>query len=69
MRLLLLNYEHKRRSETVSYEDVDEIKEKLHKAYMAACCEAGEKVSFRKTQPVAFTSGNRKISVIIEEVD
>lgn len=53
----------------MSYEDVDEIKEKLHKAYMGACCEAGENISFKKTQSVAFTSGNRKISVIIEEVN
>lgn len=53
----------------MSYEDVDEIKEKLHDAYMAACCEAGEKVSFRKAKSVAFISGNRKISVTIEEIN
>lgn len=52
----------------MSYEDVDKIKEKLHKAYMAVCREAGEKVLFGKAQSVAFISGNRKISVIIEEV-
>lgn len=52
----------------MGYEDVDEIKEKLYKAYMAACCEAGENISFGKTQSVAFISGNRKISVTIEEV-
>lgn len=52
----------------MSYEDVDEIKEKLHNAYMAACCEAGENVSFKKAQSVALISGNRKISVMIEEV-
>mgnify|MGYP000542303176 CR=1 FL=1 len=53
----------------MSYEDVDEIKEMLHDAYMTVCCEVGENVSFKKTQSVAFTSGNRKISVIIEEVE
>ena len=52
----------------MSYEDVDEIKEKLHKAYIIACCEAGENISFKKVQSVALISGNRKISVIIEEV-
>jgi hypothetical protein len=52
----------------MSYEDVDEIKEKLHGAYMAACCEAGKTISFEKTQSVAFISGKRKISVTIEEV-
>lgn len=52
----------------MSYEDVDEIKEKLHKAYMAACCEVGESILFKKTQSVAFVSGNRRISVMIEEV-
>jgi hypothetical protein len=58
-----------RRGETVSYEDVDEIKEKLHKAYMAVCCEAGENISFKKAQSIAFMSGNRKISVTIEAVE
>lgn len=53
----------------MSYEDVDEFKEKLHKAYMAACCEAGENISFKRAQSVAFVSGNRKISVMIEDVD
>lgn len=53
----------------MSYEDVDEIKEKLHDAYMAVCCEAGEDILFKKAQSVAFVSGNRKISVMIEEVD
>lgn len=68
MRLLLLNYEHKRRSETVSYEDVDEIKKKLYDAYMTACCMAGGNITFRKAQSVAFISGNIKYSVVIEEV-
>jgi len=53
----------------MSYEDVDEIKKKLHDAYMAVCCEVGENSSFKKAQSVAFTSGNRKISVVIEEVE
>lgn len=53
----------------MSYEDVDEIKEKLHKAYMAVCCEAGENISFKKAQSIAFMSGNRKISVTIEAVE
>lgn len=52
----------------MSYEDVDEIKEKLHNAYMAVCREAGENSSFKKTQSVAFVSGNMKISVVTEEV-
>jgi hypothetical protein len=53
----------------MSYEDVDEIKEKLHDAYMTACCMAGGNVTLKKAQSVAFVSGNIKISVIIEEVD
>jgi hypothetical protein len=51
----------------MSYEDVDEIKKKLHDAYMTACDIAGgNTIFFLPIQVVAFESGDKKFSVMVE---
>ena len=52
----------------MSYEDADEIKEKLHNAYMRVCEIDGEHTTFKLVRVVAFESGSKKYSVQIDEV-
>ena len=52
----------------MSYEDVDEIKEKLHNAYMRVCEIDGEHTTFKPVRVVAFESGNKKYSVRVDGV-
>lgn len=51
----------------MSYEDVDEIKEKLHNAYMAACHMIGENHLITVVQVAAFESDDMTFYIQIEK--
>lgn len=50
----------------MTYEDVDEIKTKLHTAYMNACDAFGKGCSVGVVDAVAFESSGIKFSVRVE---